>query len=779
MSAGRGGRSADEAGCVLRSSEAAGLRTTVRAVLVAVAVAALLILARRRFADRLPPRPEIVVRAAPANAVMALDSEPGTIRFGTPEGQTHEVLGFERSAPDPAKEPSATLRRRSEMRLRWSTVEPRAAILDLEVPRQSRYRVLRVWLNGHKVASLELDPGRRRYAFDLPLDRQQVGGNVLAFVFQGARAETQAETGTETGAEDSADDRQVAPHVFGLAVGRPSPTMEALARASLPFSTWREGDDVVQAGPSRLVWALMNPEGARLGFDTVKRTGEPTFRVEAETVGGERREIWRGGAKAGVTVDLPGHTGDLLRVWLHVESADGKPAWGVWKGLALTGAAPPSADRSPAPVVAAARPRLATSNVLVVVLDAAGARHFGCYGHTRRTSPNIDRIAAEGTVFDRAYTPAVFTRSAMASVWTSQLPDEHHASVSYDEPLPASVPTLAEAASAAGVLTAGFVGNDMAGSAFGLDRGFSEFHSVSPHADVLGTYVQGWLARHADRRFLAYVHYREPHYPYDPPPPFNTMFGPDAPLPRSAKTDTGWLQLVNEGSIPLGPGDVDHVSRLYDGNLALVDQEIGRLRAQLERLGLWDRTVVIVTGDHGEAMYEHGFIGHNEQVYEESVRIPLIVHFPRGTLPGGRRVGSLTGLLDLAPTVADILGIPKERTPTFRGRSLLEAVAGGPDMPPEAVLARTARAQPHYAWIGARYKYHLDTRGGEDRMFDLTADPGERTDLLASEPVRAEYYRQRLFAALLALPGRTGPSASGWSVPAEQREALRALGYVQ
>jgi arylsulfatase A-like enzyme len=466
-------------------------------------------------------------------------------------------------------------------------------------------------------------------------------------------------------------------------------------------------------------------------------------------------------------------------LWLHVDSADGKPAWGVWKGLTLTGAAPPAASATIAPILASSRARLASANVLVVVLDAAGARHFGCYGYTRRTTPNIDRIASEGIVFDRAYTPAVFTRSAMASVWTSQLPDEHHASVSYDEPLPASVPTLAEAVSAAGILAAGFVGNDMAGSAFGLDRGFSEFHSVSPHAEVLGASVRGWLSRNESRRFLAYVHYREPHYPYDPPPPFNAMFGPDAPLPRSVKTDTGWLQLVNEGSVPLDSGQVDHLQRLYDGNLAIADEDIGRLRAHLERLGLWDRTVVVITADHGEAMYEHGFIGHNEQVYEDSVRIPLIMHFPAGTLPAGRRVGSLTGLLDLAPTIADVLGIPRERTPTFRGRSLLPAAAGGPDTPPEAVLSRTARAQPHYAWIGARYKYHLDTRGGEDRMFDLIADPGEGKDLLASEPVRAEYYRQRVFAALLALPGRSGPSATGWKVPAEQREALRALGYVQ
>jgi arylsulfatase A-like enzyme len=257
------------------------------------------------------------------------------------------------------------------------------------------------------------------------------------------------------------------------------------------------------------------------------------------------------------------------------------------------------------------------------------------------------------------------------------------------------------------------------------------------------------------------------------------MFGPDAPLPASVKTDSRWLDLVNEGSHVPTAEEIDHLQRLYDGNLAAVDHEVGLLRKHLESLGVWDRTVLMITADHGEAMYEHAHIGHNDQVYEDSVRIPLILRFPPGTVPGGRRIASLTGLLDVAPTIADVLGIPKERTPTFRGRSLLPAAAGGSDTPPEGVLCRTVGGQPTYAWVGARYKYHHNTRGGDEEMYDLVRDPGERTDLLQAEPVKASFLRQRLFSALLALPGRSGPSASGWKVPADQREALRALGYVQ
>jgi hypothetical protein len=313
-----------------------------------------------------------------------------------------------------------------------------------------------VLLNGHRVARLDLAPGRRRYGVDLPAARQQEGANALAFIF-GAEAE-RADT------DDGPAGRGVAARVFGLAVGLPSPSMDAIARATLPFSAWAEGGDLVQAGPSRVAWALSAPDEARIRFVTSARHGSPSFRVEAEDARGGRREVWRGGPEREVEVDLPARAGEVVRLWLHVESADAMPAWGAWKGLVLAGAAGEAPASAAPSALAASRARFASSNVLVLVLDAAGARHFGCYGHPRRTTPNIDRIAAEGILFERAYTPAVFTRSAMASVWTSQLPDEHHGSVSYDEPLPEHVPTLAGIVSAAGIPTAGFVGNNMATS---------------------------------------------------------------------------------------------------------------------------------------------------------------------------------------------------------------------------------------------------------------------------------------------------------------------------
>lgn len=744
-------------------------------MVVAATAGALLLRTRPPVGSALPPHPEILVRAAEHTSAMSLESEPSVIRFGTPASEVHEVHGFEHLPANPAAEPSVNVRRRTEMRLRWTEPALRVAILDLDVPPRSPFRSLRVLLNDRKAARLDLSSGRRRYTVELPAERQQPGGNALVLLFGGETAPDPART------DDPTAHGGVAARLFTLAVGPPSPALDAIARASLPFSAWAEGDALVQAGPSRLAWALVAPAGARLQFTTAGRLGTPAFRVEVERAGGARSELWRGGPGREVALDLPGQAGDVLRVWLDVDAADGSPTWGAWKGLAVAGAALAPRASSVSPTVAASRARLSSSNVLLVILDAGSARHFGCYGASRPTTPNIDRIAAEGIVFERAYTPAVFTLSAMASVWTSQLPDRHHGGVAYDAPLPEAVPTLAGIASATGLTTAGFVGNNMAGTVFGLDRGFSEFYRLSYRAEILREYFFGWLAQHTQRRFLAYVHYREPHYPYDPRPPFDTVFGPDAPLPASVKTNSEWLERVNDGSHHPTAAEIDHIERLYDGNLASVDHEIGLLRQHLESLGLWDRTVVVIAADHGEAMYEHGFVGHNDQVFQDSVRIPLIVHFPPGTIPGGRRLDPLTGLLDIAPTIADVLGIPKARTPTFRGRSLLEVSAGGTDRPPRALLCRTVGPQPHYALVGPRYKYMYNMRGADEQLYDLSRDPGERTDILQAEPVQAAYARQRLFEILLTIPGRLGASAPAaeWSVPADELESLRTLGYVK
>jgi len=423
------------------------------------------------------------------------------------------------------------------------------------------------------------------------------------------------------------------------------------------------------------------------------------------------------------------------------------------------------------------------ANVVLVVLDAARAREFGVYGYDRDTTPQIDRIASEGVVFERAYTPAVFTLAAMSSVWISRYPDEIHPTSPFKSGLPPDQPSLAEVLSGPQIRTAGFVANGMAGKAYGLDRGFDEFFEVfkdlGTNADAFLKVVPPWIATHRDERFFAYVHFREPHFPYDPPPPWDTRFGPEGPIPVEARRDWEVFRRYNQGSAPFGPSELAHLVSLYDGNLGFVDHVVGALREALVAEGLWDRTVFIVTADHGEALHERGFTGHNVEVYETSAHIPLVVRLPPSAGVEPRRVSGLVSLLDVAPTIADVFGrLPTDRSSlSFRGRSLLPVIEGAAGRP--AVLTRTVWESPRYALRDESYTYVLDTRSREALLFDRLADPDESRDLAAEKPVRAAAYRESIEAFLLEGEESHGGAAGEARLSREQCENLRTLGYVE
>ncbi len=430
------------------------------------------------------------------------------------------------------------------------------------------------------------------------------------------------------------------------------------------------------------------------------------------------------------------------------------------------------------------RRALQGQNVVFLILDAGRAEAFSCYGYGRATTPNIDRLAGEGVLFENAFTPAVYTLAAMSSIWTSQYPDRHHGELAFSAPLPADSFTLAGLLSAQAVKNAGFVANAMAGKSFGLSRGFEEFDEVfrdlGSDADVFRRRVPAWLAAHKDARFFAYVHFREPHWPFDPPPPFDTRFGPEGPVPRDLRRSPSYVPDLNQGRRPLTPDVREHLQRLYDGNLAFVDSEVGFLRGELERLGLLEKTVLIVAADHGEALGEHGYVGHNTQLYEHSLKVPLIVRFPGQSGPRGVRVKALVDLLDVAPTIADVfgLGAHADVKKHFQGRSLLPVVAGAPGK--GAVLSRTVWDRPRYALRDQRYKFVYDTRSGAQELYDLQADPGERTNLTGRDGLRAAYYRQALHQWMSSV----APSqhAAGQPPPAppdcETCQNLKSLGYL-
>jgi arylsulfatase len=727
--------------------------------------------------------------------------------FGTPAAEPHQVEGFYREAAPAEGDSFVWSRGEAEIALGWPAPAARFAVVDLAPYKGVKGQSAEVLLNGTSVARLTLNDARYRYGFALPAAAQRAGDNRLRFVF----------AATASPADDSKnpDRRQLAAAFYGLTLAEAGDAalQDLLARdAPRPFAVATTGGvpTLVEVGPSVVRYAIRVPEGGELRFTPELHPGaraagaSASLRVTEEARAGEEQEIWSAvlgptSAKlAEVRVPLRGKAGDIVRLGLHVGPAGAtgdRFLWGQWTaprvlgrgGEAESGRVRPPPSEDARRQADALRSGLGAPNVLFVILDAGRADHFGAYGYSRPTTPNIDRLAREGIVFERAFTPAVYTLGAMSSVWTSQYPDRHHAEVSFAARLPADRLTLAELLGAQGIHTAGFVANVIAGSFNGFDRGFAEFHEVwrdqaTSDAGGLARTVPAWLDAHRDKRFFAYVHFREPHSPYDPPAPYDTRFGADGPIAKAARRAPGdaWITEVNQGRRILTPEERDHLVRLYDGNLAFADDVVGQIRAALEKAGLLERTVVIVAADHGEALFEHKWIGHNVQLYDESVHVPLVVRLPSGKGPAaGTRVAAMTDLLDLAPTIADLFGVLGKggSDQRFQGRSLLPVLAGARGE--AAVLSRTVWDRPRYSMRDAGHKFLYDTRTGQEELYDLAQDPGETRSLVSTDPLRAAWSRQELhhWIASAARAATSGTAAPG-TMTKEQCENLRALGYL-
>jgi arylsulfatase A-like enzyme len=238
----------------------------------------------------------------------------------------------------------------------------------------------------------------------------------------------------------------------------------------------------------------------------------------------------------------------------------------------------------------------------------------------------------------------------------------------------------------------------------------------------------------------------------------------------------GWVTAVNAGSVRPSAAELEHLVRLYDGNLAFVDQEVGALRSALEAAGLLEHTLLVVTADHGEALYEHGFVGHNLPLHEECLAIPLVLRLPGPRAPRGVRVRGLVDLLDVAPTLLDALGAADPRAAAFRGRSLLPLVFGGAGKP-FSIARNVVLQRPGYAVRDGRRVWIRDTAAGREQLFDLVDDPQERHDLAARLPLEALRMRQELYRFLAGVPEPA--AAEPAALTPEQHENLRSLGYVE
>lgn len=445
------------------------------------------------------------------------------------------------------------------------------------------------------------------------------------------------------------------------------------------------------------------------------------------------------------------------------------------------GAFVPAQPATSGPAVDRLRAGAAGANLLIVLLDAARPDHFGAYGYHRDTTPDVDEFCAHSIVFDRAYCQAPNTKASVASLLTSQFPDTHGV-VGMFGALPAGVPTLAEVLQANGLRTVCLSANPFLSSEFGFERGFDEFVEVFREVDLeanelgrvpaelLGDGAISWLQEHREERFFAYLHFLEPHDPYDPPQPFRTKFA-------------------------AGTEAEDEIA-LYDASLAYADSVVGQVLVEVERLGLMEETIVVFLADHGEALGEHGRFGHVDTAYQETIRIPLAIRLPAACGAEPVRRSEIISITDLMPTLLDLLHI--EFPPTMQGRSRLALLAGEEEAEPSYAVSRSRGAdqtggaeRPEeviYALTGPRYTLLWGDEGRRVELYDRAADPAQQSDLAAERPEVVAELCQR-FEQWAATQRARPVVLRGGRAPAPQqptgelsdrtRDHLEALGYLK
>ena len=425
-------------------------------------------------------------------------------------------------------------------------------------------------------------------------------------------------------------------------------------------------------------------------------------------------------------------------------------------------------------------------NVVLITLDTTRRDHLSAYGYERATSPRLAAFARQGIRLDNAYTPTPTTAPSHASIFTSLYPTSHGVlknGIRFDAP----GLHLAERFSEAGYETAAFVSSFVLRSKFGWGRGFGTYDDrfqraessgggnsflwegeriyevFDRRADHTARRAIEWVEelRDPERPFFLFVHFFDPHDPYAPPGRFARRF------------------------VGSGKSGLDLAVGRYDAEIAFTDLEIGEFLDALQRAGLAPETLVVITADHGEGLRDHGHMWHGAQLYEEAMRVPMLLRWP-GVLPAGRILDSAVSLVDLAPTLLELVGLSIDAEP-LDGRSFapllrMGEVEGAPRdiffyRRPYSGKAEIGGSWPNGEAFGVRsggWKYIEGADEGTRELYDLSADPEERHNLAVEQPHQA-----RRMAGLLQewrdAQVHVTPAAS--RVSPQDRARLRELGY--
>jgi len=429
-------------------------------------------------------------------------------------------------------------------------------------------------------------------------------------------------------------------------------------------------------------------------------------------------------------------------------------------------------------------------NVVLLSVDSMGSKHLGCYGYPRPTSPNIDRIAESGVLFENVMAQSNWTKPALASILTSLYAAVHKTDARGETGdridvnvrnqahiLDPRFRTMAEEFKDGSYATAGFSNGGYAHSFFGFGRGFDIYENSAGGLKSCTYRLLQWLCKNRDRPFFAWIHAWDVHFPYMDRPPFNRKF-----IKHRAQIvlDASVRHQINSGERVLSDEEREFLEGLYDGAISYVDELTGALVQELDRAGLFENTLLVITADHGEAFMEHGYIEHTASLHGEVTRVPLIIVGPK--LPRGLRIKTQARSIDIMPTLLDLCGLAPGAE--IQGTSLVSWITGGAHTDLLAA-SETERRGGQTAISDGSYKLIQTNAPSRLQLYHLTVDPKETNDIaVSSQGIRVAMESQ--LAAwkkeVLSCANRYWSDSipvENLTVHGEVLQRLKDLGYVE
>ncbi len=441
------------------------------------------------------------------------------------------------------------------------------------------------------------------------------------------------------------------------------------------------------------------------------------------------------------------------------------------------------------------------ANIILISLDTMGASHLGCYGYAPATSPHLDELARESALFLQAFSAAPYTLPSHMSIFTGLAPPKHQVFF-LDQSLDPDIHSLTELLRSRGYLTAAFTDDGQVSSGFGFSRGFDYYEErrggerVIRSAELLHKRAASWINDHRGLKNFLFLHTYQTHNPYKSPAPYGQVF---------LKENHPWKGISLEEIF--GPGfakffkniseqERENMVALYDGEIRYTDEFLIKpLLDELRKLNLYDRTMLIVTADHGEAFGEHGHWMHSWNIYNEVARVPLIIKFPRSR-HGGRIIHDFVGTIDIMPTILEEANISRSGI-SVDGESLLNILNQQKTEPKSFLIYQPAymTAAPTPRKIGLfldpfklvinedyppqAYKWFSPSppRQEDLELYDLRKDPGERKNLAGLEKNIVQELISRVQVLLKDLERER--SVRKLPLDRDLLERLRALGYIE